>query len=96
LKVTLRQGYSYDKIQIEPSESSWTPEFIVEMETKDVMEILALQVQVEALQQRLKPLYAACEEQRKINEAIKKEKEAEEAEKADAALAEEMEAEVTA
>src|SRR3990167_4614601 len=62
MKVTLRNSYNYESVVVTPEESRWDPDMCVELETEDVIEILALQAQTEAIQQRLRPLFEACKE----------------------------------
>lgn len=61
MKVTLRQNYSWHTISVEPNEQTYNPEFVTEMPYKDVLEILRVQVEMEALQQRLQPIYQEAE-----------------------------------
>lgn len=80
MKVTLRQSYSWKSVVVDPTEQTYSPEFVVDMQYKDVLEILRVQVEMEALQQRLAPLYKAAEE--RVKEAAEAKKYEEEMEAA--------------
>lgn len=83
MKVTLRNSYNWQTVVVDPTEQSYNPEFVVELDTKKVLEIIKFQIEMEALQQELKPLYQAAEERAKIKaEELKAAKEAEELEQA--------------
>lgn len=71
VKVTLRNSYSYNDIVV-TSEPSWEPEMQVDFPIKDIMEMLELQLRMADLQEKLKPLYEACVEKRKVAEENKK------------------------
>jgi len=63
MKVTLRRGYNWETVAIDPNEAKgYNSEFVLELPYKDVMEILRVQVEMEQLQQRLMPLFKAAEE----------------------------------
>lgn len=75
MKVTLRRSYNYDSVIVDPVQHRYDSEFQVDMEQKEVMEILRIQVEMEQLQQRLVPLFKACEEAAKQAAEAKKEAE---------------------
>lgn len=69
MKVTLRETYNWKTVVLEPSVNSYNKEFFsTDLEYQDVMEMLKVQVQMEALQQRLMPLYEAMAEAKKQND----------------------------
>lgn len=72
MKVTLRQSYSWKNTVLEPSEAKYNPEFFTaELDYKDVLEILRVQVEMEVLQQRLQPIYEAMEAAKKAADEAK-------------------------
>ena len=74
MKVTLRETYNWKTVVLEPSVNGYNSEFFsTEIEYQDVMEMLKVQVQMEALQQRLQPLFATMTEVKKASEEAKTE-----------------------
>lgn len=72
MKVTLRETYSWKNVVLLPEEQTYSKEFVTELEYKDVMEILDIQVKMESLQQRLRPIYEAMVEVKKLKDEAEK------------------------
>lgn len=75
MKVTLRRSYTFDSVVVDPQQHRFDEMFQVDMEQKEVLDILRIQVEMEQLQQKLLPLFKVCEEAAKQAAEAKKEAE---------------------
>ena len=88
MKVTLRHYYTSYNVKLVPEAAPYDKEFEVELPIKEVQRIIELQTEMEELQQKLVPLFKACEElQKEAREIQRREEE-------DKRLAEAMEADM--